>query len=107
MRAEMSEARREDEARARRRADWRTTHEKIVRFLRKALSELEAKRSAPLLMTSPEEIARRTKLPFKVVRRCISDRAWRRVRGKAMVIRVDGTDVVIMLSRERRNAQVR
>ncbi len=89
----MSEARREAEARARRRADRRTTHEKIVRFLREALSELEAKRRAPLLMTTPEEIARRTGLRVKVVRRCLSYWVWRR--GKAMVVRVDGTDVVI------------
>lgn len=103
----MSEARREAEARARRRAYRRTTREKIVRFLREALSELEAKRRAPLLMTSPEEIARRTRLPVKVVRRCISKRAWMRVHGKVVLVRVDGTDVVIRLSRERRNVQVR
>jgi len=97
----MSEARREAEARARRRADRRITHEKIVRFLREALSELEAKRRAPILMTSPEEIARRTGLSVKVVRRCISAQAWERVRGKARVVRVDGTDVVIRLSHGR------
>lgn len=98
----MSEARREAEARARRRADRRTTHEKIVRFLREALSELAENRRTPLLMTTPEEIARRTRLRVKVVRRCLSGQAWERVWGKAVVVRVDGTDVVIRLSRERR-----
>ena len=81
-----------------RRINWVATNRRIRRFLADELSELEVKRGARHLMTSPREIARCTGLDAKVVKKGLSEIAGRRVDGKVVVIRVGRTDVVVRLA---------
>jgi len=64
--------------RGRRRIDWVATHRRIMGFLEREVSEIEVRRRARNLITSPREIAKHTGLSVNVVREYLSRFAGRK-----------------------------
>ena len=81
-----------------RRIDWKAVHKVIRGFLAREVSELEVKREARYLLTSPKEIATHTKVNVKTVRKHLLGIAGRRVDGKIVITRIDRTDVIVKLA---------
>ena len=81
----------------RRRIDWVAVHREIREFLAREVAELEVKREARHLITSPKEIARHTRLSVRTVKTHLTGIAEGRVDGKIVIIRINRTEVVIKL----------
>ena len=73
-------------------------HETINNFLADELAELRVKRRAKRLVTTPGEIARRTGLDPRVVKKSLSMIAGRKRSAKVVVVKVGKTDVVVRLT---------
>lgn len=70
----------------------------IERFLSDELAELRVKHPAKRLVTTPEEIAKRTGIDPRVVKEALSRIAGGRQSAKVVVVRVGKTDVVVRLA---------